>query len=138
MFKIFFRKRIFRKRVVSRGWKMKKISVFDGIEFKKFSKKVRSRIEHFKAFYYERGYNMNYNTVAVRNQKSRWGSCSSKKNLNFNFKMRTLSEDLFDYIIVHELCHLIHMNHAPEFWKLVSVAVPDYKEKRGRLKSMRI
>lgn len=78
-------------------------------------------------------YNFKYNAIAIRNQKSRWGSCSNKGNLNFNYKIIFLTEDLADYLIVHELCHLKEMNHGPNFWKLVSVRIPNYIELRKKL-----
>lgn len=81
------------------------------------------RVEHFNKKY---GYK--YNEISIRNQKTRWGSCSKKKNLNFNYKIAFLPEELRDYIIVHELCHLREMNHSRRFWKLVEKALPEYEK----------
>lgn len=72
--------------------------------------------------------------VTVRNQKSRWGSCSAKGNLNFNFRLAMVPYDIVDYVIVHELCHLRHMNHSKEFWELVESVVPGWKDARKWLK----
>lgn len=83
---------------------------------------VHAKLEHYNQFY-----NLTYNRVAIRNTRSRWGSCSSKKNLNFNYRILLLEPKLQDYLIVHELCHLQEMNHAPQFWALVAQQVPDYK-----------
>lgn len=80
-------------------------------------------------------YNFEYGQVAIRNQKTRWGSCSSQGNLNFNYKIVDLPPRLAEYIVVHELCHLKEMNHAASFWNLVAVAMPDYKEARKELKN---
>ncbi len=60
-----------------------------------------------------------YNRIAIKSMKTKWGSCSSKKNLNFNYKILFLSEKDKDYLIVHELSHLTHMNHSSRFWDLV-------------------
>ena len=81
-----------------------------------------SRLEHFNQFY-----NLTYHRVAVRNTRTRWGSCSSKRNLNFNYRILFLPPELQDYLIVHELCHLQEMNHARQFWILVAEQIPDYK-----------
>lgn len=74
------------------------------------------------------------NTVRFKNQKTRWGSCSQKGNLNFNWKLVMASVHIVDYVVVHELCHLRQMNHSKEFWKLVGNQIPDYKERRKWLK----
>lgn len=73
--------------------------------------------------------------LSFRDQKTRWASCSSKKTLSFNLRCSMLSPELLDYIIVHELSHLIHMNHSAEFWKHVEEVLPDYKERRKKLKA---
>ena len=73
-------------------------------------------------------YNLTWNRVAIRNQRRCWGSCTSLKNLNFSYKLLFLPEHLLDYIIVHELCHLVELNHGRRFWALVAERVPNYKE----------
>lgn len=65
--------------------------------------------------------------VAIRDQKRRWGSCSSLGNLNFNYKLFLLPPCLSDYVIVHELCHLRELNHGSRFWALVATYYPAYK-----------
>ncbi|MBP7992354.1 MAG: M48 family metallopeptidase [Candidatus Magasanikbacteria bacterium] len=67
--------------------------------------------------------------VSIKDMSSRWGSCSSKNNLNFHYKIVFLPLELADYIIVHELCHLIEMNHSYRFWALVRKAIPDYRKR---------
>lgn len=99
-------------------------------EYKKqASTLVRIRIQHWNTFY-----NFKYNTITIKNVTSRWGSCSKKGNLNFNYKILFLPQELVDYIIVHELCHLREMNHSAEFWSIVAKTIPEYKELRKQLK----
>jgi hypothetical protein len=78
--------------------------------------------------------NVHFNMVRIKNVKTIWGSCSSKKNLNFNFRLFFLPEVLIDYVFVHELAHLKHMNHSKAFWSEVEKQIPDYKKRREELK----
>jgi predicted metal-dependent hydrolase len=78
-----------------------------------------------------------FKRIAIRNQRTCWGSCSRQGNLNFNYKVAFLEEELQDYIIVHDLCHLGELNHSSRFWKLVSEMVPDYKELRRKLRKIK-
>ena len=73
-------------------------------------------------------------SVKITNAKSRWGSCSGKKNVCFSWRLIMAEDCLIDYIIVHELAHLIELNHSERFWKIVFDAVPDYKERQAKLK----
>jgi hypothetical protein len=82
---------------------------------------VTDRIEYFNQFY---GFKIN--RVAIKNTYRRWGSCSSKGNLNFNYKIIYLKPELADYLIVHELCHLGEFNHSPRFCALVAKTIPNY------------
>lgn len=77
--------------------------------------------------YYNRVYNLSFNRVSIRNQKTRWGSCSQKGNLNFNYKLLFLDKKTRDYVIVHELCHIGEFNHSKRFWSLVEKVFPDWR-----------
>lgn len=100
------------------------------IQYLKYKEQART-LAHSRLEYFNRFYGCTYKRVFVKNQKSRWGSCSSKGNLNFNYKIALLPSHLADYIIVHELCHLKEFNHADSFWKLVEKTIPDYKKRRN-------
>lgn len=78
--------------------------------------------------------NVEFGRITIRHQKTRWGSCSSKKNLNFNCLLMLCPEDVRDYVVVHELCHLKEMNHSANFWILVEKVMPDYRAHRRWLK----
>jgi predicted metal-dependent hydrolase len=115
---------------------MKKKKVVSAAQKKKIEElraiaraRVEERLVHFNAFY-----NFSYNDVRIKNVKTRWGSCSTKGNLNFNYKIALLPPHLVDYIIVHELCHLEQMNHSVKFWSLVAKTIPDYRVRRAELR----
>ncbi len=90
---------------------------------------AQKRIEYFN-----KTYGFEFNKINIKNQKTRWGSCSRKGNLNLNYKIALLPERLADYIIVHELCHLKEFNHSQKFWNLVAKVTPDYLIVRKELK----
>lgn len=92
---------------------------------------VLARLQHFNQHY-----GLKWNRVAIRNQRRCWGSCTSLKNLNFNYKLLLLPPHLCDYIIVHELCHLAHLHHRQEFWDLVAEQMPDYKRHVAELRAI--
>ncbi len=87
-----------------------------------------------KTAYYSRQMQTDYNRISVREQRTRWGSCSSKGNLNFNWKLMMMPEVVIDYVVVHELAHRKHMDHSSSFWREVEKTLPDYRERKAWLK----
>jgi predicted metal-dependent hydrolase len=75
-------------------------------------------------------FDVKYNKVSIKSQKSRWASCSKKGNLHFNLLLAAAPPDVIDYVIIHELVHLIEFDHSRQFWQLVKEADPDYKKHR--------
>lgn len=92
-------------------------------------KVIPERVEYFAKVI-----GVTYGKITVRNQKTRWGSCSSKGNLNFNCLLMLAPPEVLDYVVVHELCHRKQMNHSKAFWLEVEKVLPDYKEVRKWLK----
>lgn len=102
----------------------------DYAKYKEEARKLAiNRINHFNQFY-----GFKYSRLSIRNQRTRWGSCSHKGGLNFNYRLVHLSKELVDYLVVHELCHLKEMNHSSRFWLLVAQTLPDYKALRQKLR----
>ncbi|MGF0034688.1 M48 family metallopeptidase [Bariatricus sp. SGI.154] len=99
---------------------------------------VRKALEHIpeRVAYYASIMGVSYGRITIREQKTRWGSCSDKGNLNFNWKLVLMPEEVLDYVVVHELAHRKEMNHSKEFWKIVEKVFPDYKERRKTLTEM--
>lgn len=92
-------------------------------------KVIPERVEYFAKVI-----GVTYGKITIRNQKTRWGSCSSKGNLNFNCLLMLAPSEVLDYVVVHELCHRKQMNHSKAFWLEVEKALPNYKEVRKWLK----
>ena len=90
---------------------------------------IPERVKHFAPLV-----GVTYGRITIRNQKSRWGSCSAKGNLNFNVGLLLAPPEVLDYVVVHELCHRKEMNHSPKFWAEVSKLIPDYKQHEKWLK----
>ncbi len=89
---------------------------------------------HVRIAHFNNHYGFTIRKVAIRDTKSRWGSCSKQGNLNFSYKVFLLPPHIADYIIVHELCHLKEFNHGADFWALVAEMIPDHKAIRAELK----
>ena len=90
---------------------------------------IPKRVEYFSKLI-----GVNYGRITIRSQKTRWGSCSAKGNLNFNCLLMLTPPEIIDYVVVHELCHRKQMNHSSAFWAEVEKILPDYKERRLWLK----
>ncbi len=102
-------------------------------EIKSLTEQARRYIPE-RTSYYASILNVSYGRISIRCQKSRWGSCSSKGNLNFNCLLMLTPPEIIDYVIVHELCHRIWMNHSERFWREVENVLPDYGQRREWLR----
>ena len=100
----------------------------DGIRQKIAKQKIIERVD-----YYADCMGIDYGSISMRNQKSRWGSCSSEGNLNFNCRLLFVPDRIVDYVVIHELAHRRFMNHSKAFWKEVEKYMPDYKEQKKLL-----
>ena len=90
---------------------------------------IRARVGHWGL-----AMNFEYGRVFIKDQRTLWGSCSGKRNLNFNRRLAAAPPEVLDYVVIHELCHLREMNHSKRFWALVAEACPDYAARRKWLK----
>lgn len=100
----------------------------------KWYRKEAALIISEKAAYYAGILKVAFQGIHIKDQRSRWGSCSSKKNLNFNWRLIMAPEPVLDYVVIHELCHLKHMDHSAAFWELVESICPEYKQYKRWLK----
>lgn len=96
---------------------------------KRAAEAIRARCSHYAPLM-----GVSYGTITIREQKTRWGSCSSKGNLNFNWRLIFAPEEVVDYIVVHELAHRKEMNHSRAFYNVVASVLPDYKVQEKWLK----
>ncbi len=100
---------------------------------KDFHPSISRRVFELNELYFKKP----ITSVKLKYNQSNWGSCSTKGNVNLSTRLLFAPDDVIDYVIIHELAHLIEMNHSPRFWKLVKDAMPDYKEKERWLKDNR-
>jgi predicted metal-dependent hydrolase len=96
---------------------------------KKALEKILERIKHYETYF-----NFKPNKVTVKEQKKRWGSCNSKRELFFNWKIVMAPVSVIDYLVVHEMSHMVHLNHSKDYWDFVGKIIPDHKERRAWLK----
>lgn len=97
-------------------------------------RELAGRVIARRAEDYARQMQVTYKRITIRDQKTRWGSCSVKGNLNFNWRLILAPEEVLDYVVVHELAHLKEMNHSGRFWKQVETVMPDFAKHRLWLK----
>lgn len=126
-------------------WVLDKIQFFKSIDSKSiraFSRKdylenkdKAFALTHERIKFYNKIYGFSFNKIFIKNQKTRWGSCSRNQNLNFNYKIIFLPQKHRDYIIVHEICHLREFNHSKKFWTLVEKTLPNYLEIKKELRN---
>jgi predicted metal-dependent hydrolase len=127
-------------------WIMSKLRLFEGVQRlprasaaeRRLYRAQALRIVEDKIAKLNAHYGFQYNRISIRDQRTRWGSCSSRRNLNFNYRIAFLPDHLAEYLVAHELCHLAQMNHGPQFWDLVAETIPDYREMRAELGKMRM
>lgn len=99
-----------------------------------YKEKAREKVLE-RVSYYQKHFDLAPNKVMVKEQKKRWGSCSSQRNLYFNWKCIIAPPSVLDYLVVHEMCHMVHMNHSKDFWNLVKNIMPDYKDSKILLRN---
>lgn len=102
-------------------------------ELRELAQRAAEYIPGRVRFYADR-MNLSFGRITLRCQKTKWGSCSAKKNLNFNILLMLTPPEVIDSIVVHELCHLVEMNHSKRFYDLVYAAYPDYDRPNRWLK----
>lgn len=124
---------ILKRRQAYGEWR-KSRPVYTEEEKKRCRERARVVLEE-KCRYYSTLLGVDYKRISIREQKTRWGSCSAKGNLNFNWKLILMPEEIQDYLVVHELSHRKEMNHSKAFWSLVEAEIPDYRERRTWLKA---
>lgn len=102
--------------------------------FSRWYKRAAQESIKDRLLYYCKITGLGYNTMRIKEQKTRWGSCSKKGNLNFNWKLVMSPPWVIDYVVVHEVCHLRYLNHSKEYWAMVEMYMPDYKKAQEWLK----
>ena len=104
----------------------------DAAQEKELRERAKSVLAQRTA-YFARQVGVTYGRITVRDQKTRWGSCSQTGNLNFNFRLILAPPEVLDYVVVHELCHRRQMNHSAQFWQEVAQVLPDYRKRTAWL-----
>ncbi|MDD6324736.1 MAG: M48 family metallopeptidase [Lachnospiraceae bacterium] len=104
----------------------------DAAQEKELRERAKSVLAQRTA-YFARQIGVTYGRITVRDQKTRWGSCSQTGNLNFNFRLILAPLEVLDYVVVHELCHRRQMNHSAQFWQEVAQVLPDYRKRKAWL-----
>ncbi len=102
-------------------------------EVKELKKEARNHLASLTEYWAEK-IGVSYGRISIRGQKTRWGSCSSKGNLNYNYLLILCPDDVIEYVVIHELCHRIYMNHSKRFWEKIEEFCPNYRQARKWLK----
>ena len=126
-----------KRRVVRRRRVAGRATAKSKVEFKTLAPAARTLV-HERLAHFNRRYGFIYGKVFIRNTRTRWGTCSTLGNLGFNYRIAKLPPELQDYIVVHELCHLAHMDHSADFWARVAEALPNWKQLRKELHKHRL
>ena len=121
------------KRIANRTERLNSLTPITSDEIDSLKATAKPIIEKKVRFFADE-MGVKYGKITIRNQKTRYGSCTAKGNLNFNCLIMLMPEEIIDYVIVHELCHIKEMNHSHRCWKEVESILPDYKERRKWLK----
>lgn len=109
------------------------VSTLTPLQREQLEKRYRQAAREYipaRVAYFETVIGVTHGAIAIRDQKTRWGSCSARGNLNFNWRLMLAPPRVLDYVVVHELCHRKEMNHSKAFWNAVETVLPDYKELR--------
>ena len=125
-----------------------RFEIYVGVEIKQEVRKqiIRESLEKWyrqkakevlaeRTQYYSKIMKLYPNRICIKEQKTLWGSCSSKNNINYNWKLIMAPIEVLDYVVAHELAHMKHMNHSKDFWNYVEVYIPNWKERRNWLKA---
>lgn len=116
-----------------REMQAEKVSSLSEAEEKLYRQQARE-VFALKTDYYAKNMGVAYGRISIRDQKTRWGSCSAEGNLNFNWRLVMAPAGVLDYVVVHELAHRKEMNHSAAFWEVVEETMPEYKKYRKWLK----
>ena len=105
------------------------------VEKKAELRKLAKKLLPAKTSHFANLMGLKYGRITITGAETRFGSCSSKGNISFSYRLMTYPEEAIDYVVVHELAHLVEMNHSPRFYKIIEQVMPDYKERKKLLKS---
>jgi len=103
-------------------------------KLKSWYKKTAKNILEERVGYISNLIKLSPNSIRISDSKGRWGACNSKGNVSFNFRVVMLAPSIIDYVIVHELCHLVEMNHSKRFWNLVDSFLPNASTQKQKIK----
>jgi len=98
------------------------------IDLKNFYKKQLHKVIRKRIDMYKDNFDVKHKSFCINDDQTKWGSCDSNKKLTFNWKLMMYQMEVIDYLVVHEMAHLVHMNHGRSFWRLVGKVIPDYRK----------